>query len=81
MFILLALLSCGVKSEADIAKENQSVGPNEVLAKNLNGTVPDTDIQVPDFVALNSDGEPRTQKDLLDHRTVLWFYPITGTPG
>lgn len=81
MFLYLSLLSCGVKSASETENSNQPVGPNNIPAQQLHGTLPSTNIEVPIFSALNANGEPRSQKDFLDHRTVIWFYPITGTPG
>jgi hypothetical protein len=83
MLIYVALFSCGVKNSSNSisSTDTQNVGANASSDQQLNGTVPTTTIALPEFTALNSDGLQRTQQDLLDQRTVLWFYPITGTPG
>lgn len=33
------------------------------------------------FEALNHDGSARGPESLQGKRTVLWFFPMTGTPG
>lgn len=83
MILSFLLFACTQKSATDASTfdPNQLVGPNEVAAKELNGTVPPTPVFPPDFTAVNADGTTRSKQDLMDHRTVLWFYPITGTPG
>ena len=47
----------------------------------LIGTLPEAPRPVPEFEVLAQTGEPRTQADLLGHPTVMWFYPMAGTPG
>jgi hypothetical protein len=46
----------------------------------LNGTVPANAIDLPDFLATDSSGAPRTPDDLRGHSTVMWFFPFAGTP-
>ena len=77
------LFACSLKSSSDSTSSNdtQTVGPNEVPSNNLNGNVPAVSLMLPEFTALNADGNTRNKENLLDQRTVLWFYPITGTPG
>ncbi|MFT7521623.1 MAG: cytochrome oxidase Cu insertion factor (SCO1/SenC/PrrC family) [Kiritimatiellia bacterium] len=44
--------------------------------------VPATDSEVvPVFSAVNSDGQARDRDHLLGHPTVVWFFPVAGTPG
>lgn len=45
------------------------------------GTIPAEQLALPDFKALNHNGESRGKDDLIGHPTVLWFYPRSGTPG
>lgn len=55
--------------------------PTPASAEGLHGSRPTQPIAVPEFQATNSDGQPRTRQDLLGHPTVLWFFPMAGTPG
>ena len=50
-------------------------------AAQLVGTLPEETLPVADFTATNSDGQPRTQADLIGQPTVIWFYPAAGTYG
>jgi hypothetical protein len=47
----------------------------------LNGRVIDPPLAAIDFSALNLDGSARDRSDLIDRRTVMWFYPAAGTYG
>jgi hypothetical protein len=47
----------------------------------LFGTVPESPIAAPDFQAVNEHGELRDRSALLGHPTVMWFFPLSGTPG
>jgi hypothetical protein len=47
----------------------------------LFGTLPDSPIALPDFQAVNEHGELRDRSALLGHPTVMWFFPLSGTPG
>ena len=47
----------------------------------LNGTYPPRPLPPPTFAARNRDTTPRGQADLIGTPTVLWFFPLTGTPG
>lgn len=38
-------------------------------------------VSAPEFAVVNHRGEPRTRDDLLGHPTVMWFFPVAGTPG
>jgi hypothetical protein len=46
----------------------------------LHGSYPATELPLPQFEALNSDGSVRGPDDLRGHPTVLWFFPFAGTP-
>ena len=35
-------------------------------------------LDLPAFQALNADGSPRSQADLLEHPTILWFFRQAG---
>jgi len=52
-----------------------------VLTGDFNGTEPGVVIAAPTFDALNRDDTPRSRDDLLGHPTVMWFFPLAGTPG
>ncbi len=65
--VLSSVLACGPKTAA-------AEGP-------YIGTVPPETLAAPAFEVVNHQGEPRTQADLKGKTTVLWFYPMAGTPG
>ncbi len=50
-------------------------------AADLKGHKPTIAISVPEFSALSETGAPRSRADLIGHPTVLWFFPVVGTPG
>ena len=50
-------------------------------AGGLHGVRPPTPLPAPTFTATSQAGEPRGPADLLGRPTVLWFYPMAGTPG
>ncbi|MEC8194243.1 MAG: hypothetical protein VX127_16020, partial [Myxococcota bacterium] len=52
-----------------------------VLPPGLNGTIVDPRRALPVFSATNRDGRSRGPDDLRDGPTVMWFYPIAGSPG
>jgi peroxiredoxin len=52
-----------------------------VLPSGLNGTPVDPAVPLIAFSAQNSDGTSRSMSDLVDGPTVIWFYPLAGTPG
>lgn len=54
---------------------------NDVDPDELNGSVPDSPLAAPEFVATNRDGAGRAREDLLGHPTVMWFYPAAATAG
>ncbi len=47
----------------------------------LHGSYPPSELPVATFEALSHEGLSRTSADLLGHPTVIWFYPMAGTPG
>ena len=47
----------------------------------ISGTAPTAMLVVPEFVAENFDGSPRSRADLVGHPTIVWFFPAAGTPG
>ena len=47
----------------------------------LYGSIPPSALPLPDFVALNHDGQTRGTEDLIGKPTVMWFFPFAGTPG
>jgi len=50
-------------------------------AGGLHGARPPAPLAAPAFAATNQAGQPRGPADLLGRPTVLWFYPMAGTPG
>ena len=52
-----------------------------VLPPGLNGTVVEPRLPAPEFMATNYDGSTRMRSDLEYRPTVMWFYPVAGTPG
>ena len=46
-----------------------------------NHTEQDPMLSSPTFSVMNHKGEERTGRHLHGHPTVLWFYPMAGTPG
>lgn len=56
-------------------------GTDEPDLSGLNGRVIDPPLAAIDFSALNLDGSARDRSDLIDRRTVMWFYPAAGTYG
>lgn len=90
MIALLALVACGTsKVESppttpapEVAAAPSAAEPSGAPAAPvaLFGQRVD-DLVVPDFAALSHDGTPRSRDDLLGHPTVVWFFPVAGTPG
>jgi peroxiredoxin len=50
-------------------------------AAELHGERPSAPVPAPEFQAVAHTGAARTRTDLMGHPTVLWFFPIVGTPG
>ena len=87
--ILSASLGCtqgepkGIPEVAPVEQQdtdNTTEIPSEDLA-GLIGKAPQSPVGLPTFEVLNLDASPRTQADLLGHRSVIWFYPFANTPG
>ena len=58
------------------------IEPDElVLPPGLNGTPVEPTVPLIAFSARNSDSAPRGMEDLVDGPTVIWFYPLAGSPG
>ena len=60
--------------------DNTTEIPTEEFS-GLIGIPPQSPVGLPTFEVLNYDASPRTQADLLGHRSVIWFYPFANTPG
>jgi hypothetical protein len=71
----------GTADDSATPEDEDDGSANEVEADELNGTVPDTALPAPEFVATNRDGGARAREDLLGHPTVMWFYPAAATAG
>lgn len=52
-----------------------------MAAETTVGTRPAAEVTVPAFQAVNQEGQARTLADLQGSPTVLWFFPMAGTPG
>lgn len=50
-------------------------------AQDGKGVPPAAPQAAPQFQAVAHTGAPRSRADLIGHPTVLWFFPIVGTPG
>ena len=68
-------------SSSAVAADGCSQLPSNVDATTLVGKCADEARKVPSFKALSHDGTTRSEKDLVGHPTVLWFFPVAGTPG
>ena len=60
---------------------DETGGDALVLPSGLNGTVIEPPLPPTSFSALNLDGTRRDMDDLVDGPTVMWFYPLAGSPG
>ena len=95
MGALLWSVACSPGASKDLEEEGQETGADsdtEVVedsgspidsgdVASLTGVPPKSPIALPDFVAQNRDGSERGPNDLLDVRTVMWFYPLANTAG
>ena len=59
------------------ADDDDTVMPSD---DSLHGTYPGSELPLPQFEALNSDGAVRGPDHLRGHPTVMWFFPFAGTP-
>jgi len=53
----------------------------DLTTLSLNGSIPQSPLGPPVFNALNSDGAARTASNLMGTPTIMWFFPLAGTPG
>lgn len=77
LFVFGLLLLPAVASAAD----GCSGVSDSVDMAALVGKCADKNRTLPPFKALSHDGTPRSKKDLMGHPTVIWFFPVAGTPG
>lgn len=70
-------VGAGQDAEGPVVAEEVAVEPPPTL----HGQTPDSALPAPEFVALNADGATRTRPDLVGNPTVMWFFPLSGTPG
>lgn len=85
MLLTSLLFACGAAEDtataaADSAGDTAGDTADTAVAE-LYGDQPAEPVPPPVFVATNRDGTTRTEADLLDHRTVMWFYPAASTAG
>ena len=73
--------SDGGTSADEDADADAGADADEPNLAGLNGRVIDPPLPAIDFSAVNRDGSERSRSDLLDKRTVMWFYPAAGTYG
>ena len=91
-WIVLFVLGCTPKSGEgpDSGVDNPKNGPpsdtgetqdEDLDLSGLNGRIIDPPLAAIDFSAVNLDGSERERSNLVDRRTVMWFYPAAGTYG
>jgi len=70
-------------SSDDPSDASDTTEPEEIdLSQlDLNGTLPASNLEPVEFLALNRDGSERTAADLVGQPTVMWFYPLANSPG
>ena len=71
----------GDETGGDETGGDETGGDELVLPSGLNGTVITPPLPPTAFSALNLDGTRRDMDDLMDGPTVMWFYPLAGSPG
>ena len=88
MIIINLFLACGQSTEKEEPAEETGTAvvdtaqeDIEIDMSSLTGTEPAVELPAPDFTALNFDGSQRGRTDLVGAPTVIWFYPVAGTPG
>jgi hypothetical protein len=75
--LLVLPSSCATRAtEAPPAPE-----PEAAQSLDLRGSRPETALAAPEFKATNRDGAARAREHLIGQPTVLWFFPMAGTPG
>ncbi len=72
--MLSILLAC-TPATSIVPKDTDSVPADSDEPPALTGQPPENPVPLPDFAALNQDGEPRGPQDLLGQPTVIWFFP------
>lgn len=65
----------------DTGSTGGTVTVTDTAPLELYGTYPPYPLPPAEFAARNRDGTPRSQVDLIGHPTVMWFFPLAGTPG
>lgn len=67
----------------DPADASDTTEPEEIDLSELDlfGTLPASNLEPVEFLALNRDGSERTAADLIGQPTVMWFYPLANSPG
>jgi cytochrome oxidase Cu insertion factor (SCO1/SenC/PrrC family) len=78
--ILLALAGCSA-AKSPTADAPSVEAPADSGLATLHGQRLAAPRALPEFNAVANDGTPRTREDLLGHPTVVWFFPVAGTPG
>ena len=71
----------GDETSGDETSGDETGGDALVLPSGLNGTVIEPPLPPTSVSALNLDGTRRDMDDLVDGPTVMWFYPLAGSPG
>jgi len=74
------LLTFGDDDDDDDDTDTATTG-GTTLDGEYHGTLPGFELAAPEFNAINRDGGARAQPDLIGHPTVMWFFPLAGTPG
>jgi len=73
--------NAGNGTQSDTGSNNDTGDTDAPNLSGLDGRVIDPPLAAIDFSAMNLDGSERDRSDLLDQRTVMWFYPAAGTYG
>ncbi len=78
MYLFAVIISSQMNNFTNLYNDADTGVSEEVQ---FNGTKPAKAIPLPEFTAQNHDGSHRDRNSLMGKATVLWFYPMTGTPG
>ena len=90
MIPFVFILACAQSEKSDDTHESHQTEDSSAentptsepdIPQNLVGTQPPEALPAPEFSALNSVGNTRSQEDLIGTPTVLWFFPAADTPG
>lgn len=82
--LVVLLAACAETASAGPSSRKAEAAPAPSAtapSSGLHGTRPPTPASLPEFTAVNADGQQRHRADLIGRPTVLWFYPMTNTPG